>query len=324
MPISALERVDAEASREGAVNAHVSCIACGAGAAEPYVTSRAQMSASRSWFEFSRCRACGLVYLDPPPSGDALRTYYENYLPHRGSGAWGRFARFVDAGQRATDRARVRLARQVVALDHRHAVLDVGCGRPTFLEALRARTGARAVGFDWSSAGWTAAGDDWRGLELHEGELDGVAVDGAFDLITLWHVLEHLDAPVRTLEMLRGRARPGASIVVEVPDVESLTARMQGAGWAGFHTPRHMAAYSARTLAGVLERAGWRDVQVRRHGTLDPFVLWWLGRQERAGWPSGSMEPLFPAFLLRKILTLPVTAMQSLIPLGIMTAVARA
>lgn len=312
---------EAPSARAGATG----CIACGAADAEPFVRTRAQMSRNRTVFQFVRCRACSLVYLHSPPSDDELAAYYDDYLPHRGSAAWGRWAGVVERAQRGTDRRRVQSVMRTCAAAA-PAVLDVGCGQPTFLAELkRAHPEVRAVGFDWSSAGWV--GDErarWSGLELHEGALDAVQIDGQFDVLTMWHVLEHLRHPVETLAALRTRARAGGRVLIEVPNLASLTARLQGTGWAGFHTPRHMAAYTPRTLAAVLERAGWRDVRVWRHGTLDPYVLWWLGRMEQRGWPDGSLQHLFLPFVIGKVCATPLTAFDFLFPLGIMSAVATA
>ena len=145
------------------------------------------------------------------------------------------------------------------------------------------------------------------------------------DLVTMWHVLEHDYDPLRTLGRLRQRCRAGGALLVEVPDFDSLTRRTQGRWWAGLHTPRHTAVYTRATLRALLERAGWRVERQDRYGTLDPYVLWWLGRQERVGRPlDGSLEQAFPGFLLGRMLALPVTALQRWLPLGIQVALARA
>jgi hypothetical protein len=78
-------------------------------------------------------------------------------------------------------------------------------------------------------------------------------------------------------------------------------------------------------LAAMLERAGWRVVRQRAYGTMDPYVLGWLGRQARTGRPlDGDLERRFPAFLAGKTLTLPLAAAQRWISLGVQLAVARA
>jgi 2-polyprenyl-3-methyl-5-hydroxy-6-metoxy-1,4-benzoquinol methylase len=279
-------------------------------------------------FTFVRCRLCGLIYLSPRVTPAGLGEYYDaSYLPHRGDAAWGRFARFAAEGQRRTDAARVRRTRRAVPLGPQAAVLDVGCGRPTFLEALARATGVRGTGLDFSDAGWVDDPGRWSaaGLTLVKGTVADGLPAGPFDLVTLWHALEHEYHPLATLRRLREVVRPGGGLLVEVPNFDSLTRRHHGSQWAGFHTPRHTAIYTPATLRAMLERAGWTVERQDTYGTLDPYVLWWLGRQERAERPlDGNLEAAFPGFILGKVLTLPLALAQRWVSLGVQVAVARA
>jgi SAM-dependent methyltransferase len=199
-------------------------------------------------------------------------------------------------------------------------VLDVGCGRPTFLEALVRAAGVCAVGTDVSDAGWTADRARWdaTGLELRQGQVSAAGLEGPFDLVCMWHSLEHDYAPVETLTALRALTRPGGALLIEVPNFDSLTRRLQGSRWAGFHTPRHTAVYTPKTLGALLERCGWAVERQATHGTLDPYVLWWLGTHD-----PDDLESAFPGFMLGKLLTLPVAALARWMSLGVQVAVAR-
>jgi SAM-dependent methyltransferase len=286
----------------------VACLACGSVEREIHHETAAMMHASGERFRFSRCRACGLVYLDPRvPSADLGRYYGEAYLPYRGPAAWGRWRGLVAGGLRATDRRRVARVRALRPIDAGTRVLDVGCGHPTFLESLRARSGCRAVGVDFSDEGWRAEPARWAGLELHEGDLADVGLDGPFDVVTMWHYLEHDYAPAETLRRVRALAAPGAHLVIEVPDHDSWSRRRYGVHWAGYHTPRHTALWNRATMRVVLERSGWRVDVIEPAGTLDPWTLVWMSRGERRGidW-SGSMEPHFAGYVAGRAVVWPV------------------
>jgi ubiquinone/menaquinone biosynthesis C-methylase UbiE len=299
------------------------CLCCGEANAVAEGQSRVQMGEDGEHFTFVRCTGCGLVFLNPRVPETDIGRYYEDYLPHRGPEAWGRWAGLVRTAEARTDRARVRTIQSLGALTPAEVALDVGCGRPSFLRLLKDQTGARVVGTDFDASGWSKDPAHWQGLSLYAGVLESLPLTAPFDRITLWHVLEHLYQPVETLRHLRTLARPGTLLVIEVPDLSGLTRRLQGSAWAGYHTPRHTAAYTAATLKGVLERSGWRIVRQYPWGTLDPYVLWWLGQQERQGRTfSGSMESRFLPFMLGKIAALPVTVLQRWVPLGFQTAIA--
>ncbi len=205
-------------------------------------------------------------------------------------------------------------------------MLDVGCGRPTFLESLARATGIRGVGIDVSDAGWAVDPERWAraGLVLRRGPVQEVPLVGPFDLVCMWHALEHDYEPLDTLRRLKALIRPGGAMLVEVPNYHSLTRRLHGASWAGLHTPRHTAAYTPTTLRAMLERAGWTVERQTEYGTLDPYVLWWLGRQELRGRAlDGNLERAFPGFMLGKVLSLPLAGLQRWVSLGVQVAVAR-
>lgn len=251
------------------------CPCCGSNVFDLATLSAAQLTSMSYVFRFVRCTDCGLVYLNPRVAPDDIGMFYDDYLPHAGANAWGRFKPIVDAWQRRVDRQRVRLVRRQACLGPSSAVLDVGCGKPTFLLDLHGTTSARAVGIDFTDAGWRDGA--WPGLRLHTGTVATIDPAPPFDAITMWHALEHDPCPRETLERLRSWSRPGASLIVEVPDYGSKGRRLQGSAWGGFHTPRHYAMFTASSLSTLLELSGWKVERVHRKGTLDPFVLWWLG-----------------------------------------------
>lgn len=298
------------------------------------------------YFDWAECDRCGLAYLSPPVPEQDIGRFYVDYLPHRGPSAWGIWSWIVAASEAATDRARLATLRRAAPVHSTSAVLDVGCGRPTFLRRVAHATRARTVGTDTSDDGWRTTPDRWTGLELHAGELESLDLQGPFTHITMWHALEHLYRPLDTLRYLRSlvtakhpaacpersvgalphapsAARGPCRLVIEVPDYDSITRREFGGYWAGYHTPRHTAAYTPATLRALLERAGWRLEKQYQWGTLDPWLLIWLSHGERAGHDfSGPMQSRFPAFLAGKVMALPLTLQQRRRPLGIQTAIA--
>jgi SAM-dependent methyltransferase len=302
------------------------CPLCQAVRTTPVERSRAQMvpPPAREWFSFVRCLNCGLIRLDPPvPAREQVRYYGDDYLPHRGPAAWGRYGRLVAWSRRREDGRKLRWARRAHRLGLGTRVLDFGCGLPTFLARVREATGAECVGLDPTPGAWQDQDPRWNGLRLHRSTLSEVGPEGPFDLITAWHVLEHDDRPLETLSRLRALTVNGGALIVEVPDYSSLTRRLQGSCWAGWSTPRHAFAFTPATLRRLLETAGWRVRRLARHGSMDPHVLWWLGRQERRGRDlSGSLENRFFSFLAGKVATAPLFALSRVVPMGIQLVIA--
>lgn len=286
------------------------CLVCGAAERTLEVETGAMMRRGQPGsYRFMRCEQCGLVQLDPRVAPNALGPWYgPDYLPFRGPAAWGRFAPLVASDLRRTDRARVATLRRFTELGPAQRVWDVGCGKPTFLEALVAATGCGAVGTDFTDEGWRDEPERWQGLSLVAGEvvpdagagreIGGDELGGEVDAVTMWHYLEHEYRPRALLERVRERVHRGAVIVIEVPDHDSWTRRRHGRWWQGYHTPRHTALYTPATLRRLLESTGWRVEHQEQRGTLDAYALDWMSRMERRGidW-TASMEPRFAGFV---------------------------
>ena len=314
---------------------HTPCLLCGGDDPVPVITTSAHMyNESAEEFHFVRCADCGLIYLNPRVEPAQLGAYYPDYyLPYRGPAAWGRFAGIAETGLRITDRKRSRVAeralRRVAGETGRThlSLLDVGCGKPSFLAALRdRRPDLDLTGIDFSSSGWADDPEEWHGLNLMEREPASFepAAGSRPDLITMWHYLEHDYAPRATLERMRDIAHGQTRLIIEVPDFNSLPRLFYGASWEGFHAPRHTAVYTRATLTEMLAAAGWEVEGYTTAGTLDIYALWWMSSMEKRNidW-SASLESRFPTFLFGRILASPLFTLGRLVPLGVQLVTAR-
>lgn len=281
--------------------------------------SAAQLGPIAHSFRFVRCDDCGLVYINPRVAPADIGMFYgEDYLPHVGERAWGRFASVVRAWQADVDRQRVRLVRRTSGIGVKSAALDIGCGRPTFLRALRDATSCQAVGIDVTDAGWTGA--RWPGLTLHRGSVASFTPERSFDVITMWHALEHEPRPREVLSKLSSWAHAGSALVVEVPDFASMGRRMQGGTWGGFHTPRHYTMFTAETLGQLVAKCGWVVERVERSGTVDPYVLWWLGREAES---NRRTTTNFLRFASGRVISWPLWGRPGAMGWGVLTLIAR-
>jgi SAM-dependent methyltransferase len=130
-------------------------------------------------------------------------------------------------------------------------ILDFGCGFGQFLQMCQL-FGLEAIGVDRSQARRSGSG-----LSIFA-ELD--EVQGNFDAITLFEVLEHLDDPLATLETLRSRLNLGGMIIVEVPDATGVTTINSRESYYKIHPLDHINAFTPETLAGILRQAGFEPI----------------------------------------------------------------
>ena len=134
--------------------------------------------------------------------------------------------------------------------------LDLGCGDGLFLNACRGIAVTR-VGLDTSLHALRSARAH-GGVDVIQGTSGALPfASGAFRVISLFHVLEHLAAPRACLAELHRVLEPGGRLVVQVPNSGSIQRRLLGRRWEGFDVPRHLANYNPRSVRRVLEECGF-------------------------------------------------------------------
>lgn len=285
----------------------VHCPHCETGPSVREISSRVQMHPGKEEFTFVKCRKCRLVYLNPVVPPEQIGHFYTDfYLPYQGAKAWGKWHVLAKRGERTIDKKRVKYVKGLLPLDASSKVLDIGCGRPSFLAKLREKTSCAALGLDFKIAGWRDE-KEFQKISLLEGEVDNIPDSATFDLITMWHYLEHDYNPLATLQKLKKHSHKNTLLVIEVPDAACISRKWQGSQWAGYHTPRHVSVFERKTLRKVLEKSGWQEYRYEKNGTLNPYVFWWLGQMEKKNidW-SKSLEPHFLSFLSGYLLSAPL------------------
>jgi SAM-dependent methyltransferase len=205
------------------------------------------------WFAVVQCQQCGLCFTNPRPSPATIGNFYPaGYRPHqfpaqRARRAWWRRLPVL-AGRSQHDR--LRLPQGTGRL------LDFGCGGGAFLDRMR-RLGWQVTGVDVATAAVGRARGE-LGLHVLSGSLPHPDLSEAtFDLITMWHSLEHVHAPLDVLQAAYRLLAPGGRLLVAVPNIDSAAFRWCGAAWAGLDLPRHLTHFTPQTLAMMLERAGF-------------------------------------------------------------------
>lgn len=282
------------------------------------------MHPSKELFNFDQCRDCQLVFLNPRVPLAALKNYYtSHYLPYRGSEAWGKYEYFVKDSQQKLDLKRVERIKEWHAITADSLLLDVGCGKPSFLRACKDKLKCKTLGIDFSDEGWNNSVANYEGIDLQVAEIKDLASDLYPDVITMWHYLEHDYTPTEDLRYLKSISKPSTTLVIEIPNFDSSSRKEFGADWAGWHTPRHTSLFSPTNVELLLNNSGWKVSKILTYGTMDPYLLYWMSRMEQKGiaWDK-SMEDEFWAFTRGMLRFLPKKWKEKKTSLGIMTVIA--
>lgn len=259
-----------------ATTEHVDCALCGSTQASHFIDAEDDLTGKPGRFRFVRCDDCALVYQSPRiPAADIAAWYDDEYIAHRKKTDFGPLTGLYNWAMDRHDRRKLALVRRYVDLHQESRVLDLGCGAGTFLAKVAQETGARATGVDFkdlSHLPWM------REIEFRCGRpQDQVFSPDRFDLITLWHFLEHDYEPQRTLEQAREWLSPHGRMVIEVPRLDSVSFKLFGDRWPGLQAPQHTAAYSRETLCALVARAGFRIVEWLPWGAFPAYFYLFAG-----------------------------------------------
>ena len=219
----------------------------------------------RNEFRGVVCPACRAWYLDPRPAEhDFDRIYPDEYSAYAMTDSAERRAGLAFRAKAWLERRKIRRYARFVA-GVAGDVLDVGCGDGLLLDSF-ARAGfprEELVGIDFHPT--AIALSRAKGYRVVTGSFETAELPaGAYRLIVMNQLIEHLGDPLAALEKLRTLLVPGGHAFLETPNLASPNARLAPRRyWGGYHYPRHLHLFSPATMRAALARAGLELVEIR-------------------------------------------------------------
>ena len=187
-----------------------------------------------------RCRQCGLSYLNPRPTEEAIGRYYP--------------ATFYEGRERQRLAERYHVQAQYLDALAPGRLLDVGCANGDWMKLMAER--------GWSVAGIEPSPNAKNPYEMdirHGGFPEGADwPKSSFDVITAWAVFEHLHDPKRAFECASELLRPGGRLITLVTNINSLFSRFSYRE----DVPRHLYFFSEKTLARYADAVSMRLLEV--------------------------------------------------------------
>jgi 2-polyprenyl-3-methyl-5-hydroxy-6-metoxy-1,4-benzoquinol methylase len=210
-------------------------------------------------FHVLKCAHCGLIFVDPIPELSLLANHYDA----------GYYAGWL--GNQREERRRM-WQRRLKTIERRFrtgSLLDVGCATGAFLQ-LAQNSGWEIRGTEYS----TYAAKFARGLlkvDIYCGHLMDAHYEASFfDVVTFWHVLEHVNDPMRYLQEARRILKPSGLLVIAVPNVNDYVMQIayrivKGRPLKLFSKDDreiHLYHFSAETLRNYLRKAGFECLKI--------------------------------------------------------------
>jgi len=239
----------------------VVCPQCQQDARRFFRTKDFNRKITRDIFHYYRCLSCKLIFLSPIPQD--LGKYYPNnyYLIPSSIGALAKTAEY--------ERYKIDIVRQFA---NGGRLLEIGPAYGSFLYlAKKAGFDAEAIEMDTNCCMFIG---DIIGVKVIQSNDPSEALKGVenYNVIALWHVIEHLPDPWKTLEVISSKLQPGGILVIAAPNPDAFQFSVLGQFWPHVDAPRHLELIPQSLLTKKMQSLGLNTVWST---TTDVGTLGW-------------------------------------------------
>jgi 2-polyprenyl-3-methyl-5-hydroxy-6-metoxy-1,4-benzoquinol methylase len=231
-------------------------------------------SVSKEVFELLHDEDLDMLITSPQPKGTELSKYYESddYISHTD----GKRSIFEKAYHFIKNIALKNKLSLVNSLQKKGMLLDIGAGTGDFLLTAK-NDGWKVIGVEPSEKARSIAAK--KGIELKPvADFD----DHSFDIITMWHVLEHVPDLQNQIKELKRLLKPNGAIIIAVPNFKSHDAKYYGEFWAAYDTPRHLWHFSKTAIKKLFQNENIELVKILPM-KFDSFYVSLLSEKYKTG-----------------------------------------
>ncbi|WP_284651030.1 class I SAM-dependent methyltransferase [Flavobacterium terrisoli] len=232
-------------------------------------------SVSKEIFELHHNPEYDLLITFPKPSLEKLPSYYESddYISHTD----GKRSLFERAYHLIKGIALKNKLKLINAQSPNGKLLDIGAGTGDFLVVAK-KDGWNITGIEPNAKA--------KGIAINKGVTFAESLaeleNNSFDVITMWHVLEHVPNLDEYISELKRLIKPSGTIVIAVPNFKSFDANYYGKYWAAFDVPRHIWHFSKTTIEKLFSEKGMKLVEVLPM-KFDSFYVSLLSEKYKSG-----------------------------------------
>lgn len=290
---------------------YVKCDLCNADNTKVLFLAKDRGLLKEGIFNVVQCRGCGLVYVNPRPTRKGMKYYYPpDYGPYQKINydnvgimgkSKGKIAGLKNWVKRTIleeyygyhsknigGRGKSKVLKKILVFPflpkyknmyywtipffEQGKVLDIGCGNASYLAWLK-QLGWEPYGVEIDEACVKFAKQEY-GIDVFCGDLlEAKFPSNFFDCITMWHFLEHSSSPLLSLKESYRVMKQNSLLVICVPNIGSLEAKIFKSCWYPLDIPRHLYDFSGHTLRQLLGKAGFKIKRISYSDKVDT-LLW--------------------------------------------------
>ena len=236
-------------------------------------------SVSGELFELKRNEDYGFLETFPQPETSNLSKYYksEDYISHTNTKR-NLFEKLYHFIRTTTLKRKLRLINSFQFKEK--SILDIGCGTGHFLEVCK-------------NNGWNITGvePDDQARDIANLKTDNAVSNieslfefpkQSFDVITLWHVLEHLPDLDAHINLFHSLLKPNGRLIIAVPNHKSYDAQFYKSFWAAYDVPRHLWHFNKKSMGELMKAFSFKVVKTQPMW-FDAFYVSLLSEKHKTG-----------------------------------------
>lgn len=227
-------------------------------------------------FKILECKDCGLLYTTPRPNKEEIGSYYKSdeYYSHQ-ENKDGFIPKVYEKVKSINLKNKYHIATEKAK---KGKILDIGCGVGDFLHTME-QQGWDCTGVEPSEDAKAIARKRIKAQLLSSEEQENLP-EGSFDVITMWHVLEHVDALRWQIQQLYRLCRSGGRIIIALPNYKSYDGQYYKAEWAAYDVPRHLNHFDQKTLINLFEENEMKHIKTKKL-YWDAFYISYMSEKYR-------------------------------------------
>jgi len=231
-------------------------------------------------FFVTECKSCSVRFTQDVPDENSIGSYYksEDYISHTNT-AKGIINKLYHLIRKKTIAGKRKLIEKNTGMKS-GTILDTGSGIGSFVNEMK-QHGWEVTGLE-PDADARKVAKDKNDLELADISHFYRLPAGRFDVITLWHVLEHVHNLSGYIQQLKKLLHDKGKLFIAIPNYTSADAKVYSEYWAAYDVPRHLYHFSPRSMQILMERNG---LKVLKHKPMwyDSFYISLLSSKYKSG-----------------------------------------
>lgn len=226
--------------------------------------------ASGEEFSLIECNQCGFVFTQDFPTEDIIEEYYHvpDYISHSDTKK-GFVNRLYHIARSIALRSKSKIVSKYSGLED-GLLLDIGCGTGYFINQMKKKQWV-VTGIEKDEGARKYAKDKF-GLNTHSAEYFAQITKAKKDVITMWHVLEHVEQLNNTLEQIHHILEDEGIAIIALPNKNSLDAKSYGRYWAAYDVPRHLWHFSPKDFELLANKHNFKLVD-KKPMYFDAFYI---------------------------------------------------